>query len=57
MFDVYKGQNLDSDKKSIAFNLTFLDPNRTLTEEEVMEVFNNICNKVVSVHDAVLRDK
>jgi len=57
VFDVYKGQNLDSDKKSIAFNLTFLDPNRTLTEEEVMEVFNNICNKVVSVHDAVLRDK
>jgi phenylalanyl-tRNA synthetase beta chain len=57
VFDVYTGENVDHDKKSIAFNLTFMDPSRTLTEEEVMQIFNNICDKVVSTHNAILRDK
>ena len=30
---------------------------RTLTDEEVMRVFNQIIDKVVSVHHAQLRDK
>ena len=34
-----------------------MDSSRTLTEEEVMTVFNNIIDKVVSVHGAELRDK
>ena len=34
VFDVY--EKLDNDKKSIAYNLTFMDSNRTLTDEEVM---------------------
>ncbi|MBR4178444.1 MAG: phenylalanyl-tRNA synthetase subunit beta, partial [Bacilli bacterium] len=29
-----------------AYSLTFEDPTRTLTDEEVMEVFNNIIDKV-----------
>lgn len=57
VFDVYTGENVASDKKSIAFNLNFMDPTRTLTEEEVMGVFNNIIDRVVSVHSAELRDK
>ena len=35
VFDVYEGERIDADKKSIAFSLTFLDPNRTLTDEEI----------------------
>lgn len=57
VFDVYRGDNVAEDKKSIAFNLNFMDSGRTLTEEEVMNVFNNIIDKVVSVHNAELRDK
>ena len=57
VFDVYTGENVSADKKSIAFNLTFQDPTRTLTEEEVMTVFNNIIDKVKASHNAELRDK
>ena len=57
VFDVYTGENVDNNKKSIAFTLNFLSNERTLTEEEVMEVFNKIIDKVINVHNAVLRDK
>lgn len=57
VFDVYTGENVADDKKSIAFTVNFMDSSRTLTEEEVMTVFNNIIDKVVSVHGAELRDK
>ena len=42
IFDVYTGDKIDNDKKSIAFSLTFEDSTRTLTDEEVMNVFNKI---------------
>ncbi len=57
VFDVYTGEHIDNDKKSIAFKLTFMDPKRTLTDEEVMQVFNNIIEKVETTHNAELRDK
>ncbi len=57
VFDLYKGENLDSSKKSIAYSLTFSDPTRTLTEEEVMEIFNKIINEVIKKNNASLRDK
>ena len=55
VFDVY--EKLDNDKKSIAYNLTFMDSNRTLTDEEVMNVFDNIIKKVTTTLDVELRDK
>lgn len=57
VFDVYEGENIDSDKKSVAFSLLFNGIDRTLTDEEVMEVFNKVIDKVKSTHNAVLRDK
>ncbi|MDO4996074.1 MAG: phenylalanine--tRNA ligase subunit beta [Bacilli bacterium] len=57
VFDVYTGINVSDDKKSIAYKLTFMDQSRTLTDEEVMEAFNNIINKVCTTHNAELRDK
>ena len=57
VFDVYTGENVGEDEKSIAFKLNFMDPSRTLTDEEVMTVFNNIITKVESAHSAKLRDK
>ena len=57
VFDVYEGENIASDKKSIAFKLVFNGMDHTLTDEEVMNTFNQIIDKVVSTHKAELRDK
>ena len=57
VFDVYTGENVKEDEKSIAYSLTFSDPTRTLSDEEVMQIFNKIIAEVVSKHNAVLRDK
>ena len=57
VFDVYTGENVKEDEKSIAYSLTFSDPTRTLNDEEVMQVFNRIIEEVVKKHNAVLRDK
>ena len=54
-FDVYVGENIDSDKKSIAYSLKFVDPTKTLTEDEVMTVFNKIINDVENNLNAKLR--
>ena len=57
VFDVYTGENVRADEKSIAYSLTFSDPTRTLSDEEVMQIFNKIIDEVVKKHNAVLRDK
>ena len=56
VFDVYQGKNMDEDKKSIAFNLTFSDSNKTLTDEEVTVLFEKIIKEVTLKYHAVLRD-
>ena len=57
VFDVYTGENVKENEKSIAYSLTFSDPTRTLNEEEVMEVFDRIIKEVESKCSAKLRDK
>ena len=55
VFDVYTGENVDNDKKSIAYSLTFNDPTKTLTEEEINTLFEKIIKDVESKTDAKLR--
>ena len=57
VFDVYTGDNVKENEKSIAFSLTFSDSTKTLTDEEVTNLFNKIINEVTSKIGAVLRDK
>lgn len=57
VFDVYEGENVGSDEKSIAFSLTFEDPTRTLNDEEVMAIFNQIIEAVEKKLSAQVRDK
>ena len=57
VFDVYTGTNVADDKKSIAYSLTFSDATRTLSDEEVMVIFNKVIDDVSKKHNAVLRDK
>jgi len=56
-FDVYIGENIEANKKSIAYSLKFVDPTKTLTENEVMTVFNKIISDVENKLNAKLRDK
>jgi len=56
VFDVYTGENIGSDKKSIAYSLKFEDQNKTLTDEEVTNIFNDIIKEVINKHNAILRD-
>jgi len=57
IFDVYTGENVGENEKSIAFSLKFQDPNKTLNDEEVMTVFNKIIETVENKLGAKLRDK
>ena len=34
LFDIYRGAQIGEGKKSVAFNLSFRAPDRTLTDEE-----------------------
>lgn len=53
VFDVFdKGK-----EKSIGFTLTFEDYNKTLTEEEINNVFNKIIDKICNKFNAELRNK
>lgn len=53
VFDLY--ENIEEGKKSIAYKLTFKDSNRTLSDEEVMEIFNKIIKEVEEKTSAKLR--
>ncbi|MFV0503043.1 MAG: phenylalanine--tRNA ligase subunit beta [Lachnospirales bacterium] len=55
LFDVYQGSNIDDDKKSIAFKLTFRDANRTLEYNEVKEVVERILKNVENKTGGILR--
>lgn len=52
---MYTGENVGENEKSIAYNLTFMDSKKTLTEEEVSVVFGKIIEMVVSKCGVVLR--
>lgn len=57
VFDLYTGENVKENEKSIAYSLTFEDMNKTLSDEEVMLIFNKIINDVEVKLNAKLRDK
>ena len=56
VFDIYTGDKIGDDEISIAYNLKFEDQNKTLTDEEVMEVFNKIIESVESKLKAKVRN-
>ena len=55
LFDVYTGERISSDKKSLAFAITFQSVERTLKDEEADEAFKNILSEVEKIFDAHLR--
>lgn len=58
IFDLYKDESIGNDKVSLGFNITFMDQNRTLTDEEVNTYFNEIINKILEIYEgSILRNK
>ncbi|MDK8277011.1 MAG: phenylalanine--tRNA ligase subunit beta [Peptoniphilus duerdenii] len=55
VFDVYTGEGIDDDKKSIAFSLTFRAEDRTLTDQEVEKVSEKVVEEIEKQFDGKLR--
>lgn len=55
IFDLYEGEHLGEGKKSIAFSLTYFDPARTLTDEEVVKAHEKVIQAVKEQAGADLR--
>ncbi len=56
LFDVYRGKQVEEGKKSVAFTLTYRDKDKTLTDDEVTAVHNNVLNALKDKLNAVLRE-
>lgn len=57
VFDLYEGENVPEDKKSLAYSLVFKNNDRTLTDEEVTNIFNKMIEEVETKLGAELRNK
>lgn len=55
LFDLYQGKQISEGKKSLAFTIKFQSPEKTLTDEEVDESFQNILAAVEKKFNAELR--
>ena len=56
VFDVYQGDGIDLNRKSIGLGLTFQDASRTLTDTEVDTAVSDIVNHLRSKLKAELRE-
>ena len=57
LFDLYEGDNLPDDKKSLAYNLIFNEKDSTLTDDIVMPIFERVIKEVTNKFNCELRDK
>jgi len=55
LFDIYRGKQLGEGKKSLAFSLTYIAPDRTLTDKEVLKLRTRIIKLLDQELGAVLR--
>jgi phenylalanyl-tRNA synthetase beta chain len=55
LFDIYRGKQVGAGKKSLAFNLTYFAPDRTLTDKEVSKLRKRIIDLLEKELGAALR--
>ncbi len=55
LFDVYNGEQIEDGYKSLAYNLTYQDSEKTLTDEEVAEIHQSIQKSLEEKLGAKLR--
>ncbi|MFB6346419.1 MAG: hypothetical protein ABEK50_11720 [bacterium] len=56
VFDVYSGDPLPEDKKSISFTMKFRHPERTLDRNEINDIQENLFETLNENFDAELRE-
>ncbi len=56
IFDLYEGEHIEDGKKSVAYSLTYFDPTRTLTDEEVVKVHDRVLEVLKEKVGAIVRD-
>jgi phenylalanyl-tRNA synthetase beta chain len=56
LFDIYRGIPIPPGKKSLAFTLTYRHDDRTLTDDEVVKVHNEVLKALETKLNAVLRE-
>ena len=57
LFDIYRGLPIPADRKSCAFSITYRDPEKTLTDEEVDAVQKKIISDLEKKFGALLREQ
>ncbi|MDM5208719.1 phenylalanine--tRNA ligase subunit beta [Cytobacillus kochii] len=55
VFDLYEGDRMEEGKKSIAYSLKYFDPERTLTDEDVVKAHDKVLKALEEKTGAVLR--
>ncbi len=55
LFDIYRNEKLGENKKSVAYSLIFRDKKKTLSDEEINSVMENIISELKSSLGAELR--
>lgn len=55
VFDVYRGEGIETNKKSVAIALKFQHPDRTLVDDEINSVIDNIVAALQTQLSAILR--
>lgn len=55
VFDVYQGEHLEENQKSIAYHLHYQDPSRTLKDKDVDKLHKTIIEKVNETFDSFVR--
>ena len=55
VFDVYEGENIEKDKKSVALNVTIQSTNKSLTDDDLNNLNKLIISSVESKTGAKLR--
>lgn len=55
VFDIYSGDKIDKDKKSVAMSIVLRDKNRTLIDEDIDEAVNTILKFIKDKYDGEIR--
>jgi phenylalanyl-tRNA synthetase beta chain len=55
LFDLYQGEQIPAGKKSLAYALTFQAEDRSLTEDEVLQLYQRIQQHAATTLGAELR--
>jgi len=55
IFDVYKGEKIENDSKSIAIRVLLQPLEKTFTDEEIESISNQIIDTIISSFNAILR--